>query len=663
MKPRSLDSRTRGFSLIELLVVIAIIALLSSIVFTLLSTGRAKARDARRVADLSQLQKAVMVYESSAGNVTLGSSTVVYTSLPDSSPTCASWTLPALQSGWTYHCVLGSTLRAVNGTGWVPIDFANSSGDSFLNILPVDPVNNAASHYSYIAPQSGNSYAFNASTIEQQNAFLNSNTIGNGYTLGSSLAYSSALAPITPPVTLTPVTIGNPGSVTSAGLTASAGQISFSPVTSYGAGLISSGAVLKSAPGAGLFGAHALQRPDGKFLIFVGGVTSNTTLYDPQANTAAVGPTATGNIGSGSFSIERPDGKFLIAIGNGSTPTAIYDPVANTFVAGPNTTNSVGIGSHAVKRPDGKFLIYLANGTAFTNIYDPVANTISAGPNASMTIGQGAISMLRPDGKFFTAVGANTPNTNIYDPVANSMAAGPSIGANVYYDAHALQRPDGKFLIVAGGQTTITRVYDPVAGTIVAGPALGGNAGYGSLSMQRADGKYLILRGAGGGETYIYDPVANTISAGPPSPYAVNYGAGSFQRPDGKYFYYTGNQTAFTLIYDAGWSTSGVYETEDISIPALNSASTLQYTLAGTGTVVTEVKTATTQGGLTSATYNTVANAALINPTAGAQWAKVRLTLTRSVPRPGSNSWPGVNDTKYFRTFDTPAVSGLGISN
>jgi prepilin-type N-terminal cleavage/methylation domain-containing protein len=52
----------RGFTLIELLVVIAIITLLTGIVVANLTTSRAKARDAKRISDLSQIQLALELY-------------------------------------------------------------------------------------------------------------------------------------------------------------------------------------------------------------------------------------------------------------------------------------------------------------------------------------------------------------------------------------------------------------------------------------------------------------------------------------------------------------------------------------------------------------------------------------------------------------------------
>ena len=57
----------RGFTLIELLVVIAIIGILSSVVLASLNSARKKGRDARRIADVKQIQLALELYYDANG--------------------------------------------------------------------------------------------------------------------------------------------------------------------------------------------------------------------------------------------------------------------------------------------------------------------------------------------------------------------------------------------------------------------------------------------------------------------------------------------------------------------------------------------------------------------------------------------------------------------
>ncbi|MDB5238559.1 MAG: gspG [Candidatus Kaiserbacteria bacterium] len=74
-----MKSTRRGFTLIELLVVIAIIGILSSVVLASLNTARKKGRDARRIADIKQLQLALELYYDAQGQypTTAATSTLV----------------------------------------------------------------------------------------------------------------------------------------------------------------------------------------------------------------------------------------------------------------------------------------------------------------------------------------------------------------------------------------------------------------------------------------------------------------------------------------------------------------------------------------------------------------------------------------------------------
>ena len=67
MKNKNMKNRNKGFTLIELLVVIAIIGILSSVVLASLNSARTKSRDARRIADLRQIQAALEVYYDNNG--------------------------------------------------------------------------------------------------------------------------------------------------------------------------------------------------------------------------------------------------------------------------------------------------------------------------------------------------------------------------------------------------------------------------------------------------------------------------------------------------------------------------------------------------------------------------------------------------------------------
>jgi len=108
-----MQKNKKGFTLIELLVVIAIIGLLSTLSILALNQARARARDAKRVADVKQIQTALEMYYNdvgdypAAGSITNGnpisSSNGVYMRAIPAPPTPVDGsTCPAVQPNYTY---------------------------------------------------------------------------------------------------------------------------------------------------------------------------------------------------------------------------------------------------------------------------------------------------------------------------------------------------------------------------------------------------------------------------------------------------------------------------------------------------------------------------------------------------------------------------------
>ncbi len=153
----------RGFTLIELLIVVGIVAVLAvTVVFTLNPAELLRqARDSNRLTDLYTLNKALAILDGETTSASLGTSTTVYVSIPDSSTACANLGLPALPAGYAYGCAPTSTLRSTDGTGWVPVNFSLISSGSPLSALPIDPVNSTSTglYYTYIP---GGSWEINA---------------------------------------------------------------------------------------------------------------------------------------------------------------------------------------------------------------------------------------------------------------------------------------------------------------------------------------------------------------------------------------------------------------------------------------------------------------------------------------------------------------------
>jgi prepilin-type N-terminal cleavage/methylation domain-containing protein/uncharacterized protein (TIGR02145 family) len=112
-----------AFTLIELLVVIAIIGILSTLAVVALQNARKSARDAKRIADVRQIQTALELYYNSAGqypatvtsSITYGSN--VYMATVPIAPTPNDGNCTENQNNYTYASADGSTYAITFCTG------------------------------------------------------------------------------------------------------------------------------------------------------------------------------------------------------------------------------------------------------------------------------------------------------------------------------------------------------------------------------------------------------------------------------------------------------------------------------------------------------------------------------------------------------------------
>lgn len=129
--------KKKGFTLVELLVVIAIIGILAAVGVTALSGARVKARDAKRIADLKQIQSALELYYTEQGSYPVG--------MADGS----GMALGALTDCGGNTC---DTISSENGIA------ATAAGTTYMGLIPKDPSNPTVEctapatqicHYSY----------------------------------------------------------------------------------------------------------------------------------------------------------------------------------------------------------------------------------------------------------------------------------------------------------------------------------------------------------------------------------------------------------------------------------------------------------------------------------------------------------------------------------
>ena len=146
----------RGFTIIELLVVIAIIAVLTAIVTSNFTTAKSKARDAKRVSDIAQIQLALaMVFDKCdvfpADIINIGA--------------------PIRKDANTF-CKIGTSN-------------SNYTLSQFISVIPKDPVTNASYGYSKNSNMPYNDYVLKA-VLENNSPVLLDDVDGNPFTIGAN---------------------------------------------------------------------------------------------------------------------------------------------------------------------------------------------------------------------------------------------------------------------------------------------------------------------------------------------------------------------------------------------------------------------------------------------------------------------------------------------
>lgn len=195
----------KGFTLLELLIVITILAILAVIIIFVLNPAETlkKSRDVQRMSDLATLKNAIALYTTTVSSPdfdgtggtflclsgTTSTAKIAYSSMV-ADPVCATNPAEGTDTGATFAAdacytagTTASTVTAVDGSGWIPVNLASISGGSPISNMPVDPTNtsigttpsNSDKVYRYVCQSTGDtgkpSSVFEIDAVLESTAF------------------------------------------------------------------------------------------------------------------------------------------------------------------------------------------------------------------------------------------------------------------------------------------------------------------------------------------------------------------------------------------------------------------------------------------------------------------------------------------------------------
>ncbi len=173
-----------GFTTVEMLVTITILAVLMVLVVLVVNPVDLlkQGRDSNRVAALNAVNNALRFLTENEPGTFIGTSSIVYVSIPSAVSDCSNLGLPTLPSGWNYGCVQSSSSTRVDGTGWIPVNFQAISAGSPISQLPIDSKNSTSTrnYFTYVASGSSWELAFSPEGEKNKLGGANNLTVKDG---------------------------------------------------------------------------------------------------------------------------------------------------------------------------------------------------------------------------------------------------------------------------------------------------------------------------------------------------------------------------------------------------------------------------------------------------------------------------------------------------